>query len=137
MAQVRRAYCDVAFAYAAPLPGTVPSDRLARYLKVPRDPLRIRLRELGIFLPPLHAVLSHGDMSTFDFSYPRNNGPSRAAIYGNLATAAAEMFPSVRGYLAGLQVIWPGTAGGPPPGECPFVCTPLCAARRSLNTRRL
>jgi hypothetical protein len=137
MAQVIQAYCDVAFAYAAQIPGVDAGGRLARYLKVPRNALKTRLHVLGIFLPPLHAVLSHGDMSTFDFSYPRNNGPSRAAIYGNLATAAAEMFPSVRGYLAGLQVIRPGTAGGPPPGECPFVCTPLCTAHRSLSTRRL
>ncbi len=137
MAQVRRAYCDAAFVYAAQIPGMDAPGRLARYLKVPRGELNIRLRELGIFLPPLHAVLSHGDMSTFDFTFQRSNRPSRAAIYGNLATAAAEMFPSVLGYLARLQVICPGTAGGPPPGECPFVCTPLCTAHRSLSTRRL
>ena len=44
------------------------------------------------------------------------------------------MFPPVRDYLARLQA---ANGTGPPPGECPFVCTPLCAAHRSLSTRRL
>ena len=134
MAQVVAAYCDVAFVYAAPQPGTTAVGRLAQYLKVGRDALKGRLRELGVYLPPLHAVVSHGDMSTFGFSVLRNNRPTRAAIYGNLAALAAEMFPPVREYLARLQAA-KGT--GPPPGECPFVCTPLCAAHRSLSTRRL
>ena len=134
MAQVVAAYCDVAFVYAAPQPGTTAVGRLAQYLKVGRDALNGRLRELGIYLPPLHAVLSHGDMSTFDLSVQRHNTPTRAAIYGNLAALAAEMFPPVRDWLARLQAA-KGT--GPPPGECPFVCTPLCAAHRSLSTRRL
>ena len=134
MAQVVAAYCDPAFVYAAPQPGTTAVGRLAQYLKVGRDALNGRLRELGIYLPPLHAVLSHGDMSSFDFSVLRNNRPTRAAIYGNLPMLVAEMFPPVREYLARLQA----TIGtGPPPGECPFVCTPLCAAHRSLSTRRL
>ena len=136
MAQVAAAYCDVAFVYAAPQPGTTAVGRLAQYLKVGRNALNGRLRELGIYLPPLHAVLSHGDMSTFDLSVQRHNTPTRAAIYGNLAALAAEMFPPVREYLARLQAA-KGTVTGPPPGECPFVCTPLCAAHRSLSTRRL
>jgi hypothetical protein len=133
MAQVIEAYCNPLFVYAAQIPGTWAVDRLARYLKVSRDALRDRLRELNIYLPPLHAVLSHGDMSTYDFSVQRPNVPTKAAIYGNLAMAAAEMLAPVRGYLARLQA--KGT--GPSPGECPFVCTPLCAAHRSLSARRL
>ena len=101
MAQVVAAYCDPAFVYAAPQPGTTAIGRLAaaQYLKVGRDALRVRLRQLGVYLPPLHAVLSHGDMSTFDLSVQRHNTPTRAAIYGNLAALAAEMFPPVREYL--------------------------------------
>ena len=72
-------------------------------------------------------------MATFDFSVQRSNCPTREAIFGNLPALVAEMFPPVRVYLARLQA--KGT--GPPPGECPFVCTPLCAAHRSLSTRRL
>ena len=136
MAQVVAAYCDVTFVYAAPLPGRVDADgRLARYLKVSRDALRERLRELKIHLPPMHVIICH-DMSTYDLSVQRNNRPTRAAIYGNLAALAAEMLPPVREYLARLQAA-KGTVTGPPPGECPFVCTPLCAAHRSLSTRRL
>ena len=132
MAQVREAFCNVTFAYAASPPGRLAAaQRLARYLKVPRNALKIRLRELNIYLPPLHAVLRN-DMSTFDFSVQRNNHPTREAIYGNLPALVAEMFPPVRVYLARLQA--KGT--GPPPGECPFVCTPLCAAHRSLSARR-
>ena len=135
MAQVAAAYCDVAFVYAAPQPGTRPICRLAQYyLKVGRNALNGRLRELGIYLPPFHAVVSHGDMATFDFSFQRPKCPTRAAIYGSLPMLAAEMLPPVRDWLARLQA---ANGTGPPPGECPFVCTPLCAAHRSLSTRRL
>jgi hypothetical protein len=81
----------------------------------------------------MHVIICH-DMSTFDFSVQRPNSPTRAAIYGSLAALAAEMLPPVRDWLARLQA---ANGTGPPPGECPFVCTPLCAAHHSLSTRRL
>jgi hypothetical protein len=102
MAQVRRAYCDVAFAYAARLPGVEARDRLARYLKVSQCALQDRLRELNIKLPPMHEIISN-DMSTFDFSVQRHNIPPRAARYGDPAAVAAELFPAVRDWLYKLN----------------------------------
>ena len=89
----------------------------------------LRLRQLHINLPPLHAILNQ-NMATFDFSVKLPNHPTRAAIYSNAAAAAAMMFPTVASYLARQQA----TIGtGAPPRECPFrlhaavCCAPLDA----------
>ena len=106
MAQVVAASCNAAFVYAAQIPGMDPAGRLARYLKVPRRALKIRLRELNTKLPPMHVIIGH-DMSTFDFSVQWNNHPARAVVYGNPAALAAELFPAVRVWLNRVQATQP------------------------------
>ncbi len=106
MAQVRKAYCNAAFVYAAQIPGMDAAGRLARYLTVPRGALKIRLRELNIKLPPMHVIIGH-DMSLFDFSVQWPSHPTRAVVYGNPAAVAAELFPAVRDWRNRLKATHP------------------------------
>jgi hypothetical protein len=87
-------------------------------------------------LPPLHAILNQ-NMATFDFSVKLPNHPTRAAIYSNAAAAAAMMFPTVASYLAGQQArLGTGAPAARVPLSSGDVCTPLCAAHRSMRARR-
>jgi hypothetical protein len=125
MAQVREAYLNPVFVYAARPPRLDADRRLALYLRVSLPKCRQRLHDLNIHLPPLHAVWIR-DMTTLDFSVKLPNHPTRAAIYSNEAAAAAVMFPTVAPYLARLQAT---TGTGAPPRECPFrLHTAVCCA---------
>ena len=116
------------FVYGPRLPGLVPSQRLALELRVSQRKCVLRLRQLHINLPPLHAILNQ-NMATFDFSVKLSNLPTRDAIYSNAAAAAAMMFPTVASYLAGQQARL-GTGA-------PAARVPLSSARRCvLRTAR-
>ncbi len=103
MAQVRDAFCNVDFVYAATPPGTSLVKRLALYLNVPRHALAKHLQELDMKLPPKHVIM-YNDMSTFDFSVQWNNMPTRAAVYGDRAALVAELFPAVRDWQNKLKL---------------------------------
>lgn len=137
MAQVRALYCDLDFVLVPTHLGFKAVARLAAFLGVGKGACRLRLNALNIKLPPTWVVLQE-DMARYDFSKQWNNRPTREAIFSHPAQLAAQLFPESAGvYLSRLQAYTQGTTGtGAPPGECTFVCTPLCAAHRSLSARR-